>query len=367
MNRALTTVLLLLIIAASAGFLYYWYMVPPAMPGEETAREKPKSDEPPPLPEPGPIVPHETYATENTDARAVLSLRHAADFLREFVPEEAYTNRNVPPGIQRLLKEDFAGVLPHEVALLGGADYANNRYEIILFINQRYFAMLVPMAFNQRRVPQFLPMLEWKDGEPGLKYDNASVAHGTAYLPFPPEVGDAVAAHWDIAGAPAVAPPVSGEHTLEVVIDNRDGDLLALVLAVANLYGFSPDMMTAVPQFQAVPSILRDIAWARVAGDMADDGALVADVELVAGEAPSIGLTATVPMLANAMALPQINQLLSDYGLKIEGELAYVDGAVRGTFRVPDFAGYLRNLVNGEEDEAVTPEPEPEPPAAAEE
>jgi hypothetical protein len=359
-NRALTAVLLLLIIAASAGFIYYWYMAPPVLPGEEAAREKPKTDGPPPLPEPGPVVSHETYLTEHTDARAVVSLRHAADFLRDFVPEEAFTNRNVPPGIQRLLKEDFAGVLPHEVALLGGADYENNRYEITLFINQRYFGVLVPLAFNQRRIPQFLPMLEWKDDEPGLKYDNASVAYGTAYLPFPQEVGQIVAQHWDVTGAPAAAPPVRGEHTLEVVIDNRDGDLLALVLAVANLYGFNPAMMTGLPQFQAVPPILRDIQWARIAGDVADDGALVADIELMAGESPSIGLTATVPMLANGMALPQINQLLQDFGLGIKGELAYVDGAVRGTFRVPGFEAYLRDFVGGgEEPESAEPEAPP--------
>ncbi len=336
MNRALIAVLLALIIIAAGGFTYYWYQnqYDVNIPGVTDRPEETGQQEPRPLPEPGPIVSHAEYVTENTDSRLVLKLGQIADRLESYLPQE--TIKDIPGNMRRVIEEDFAGVLPAEIAFLGGADTANGEYELVFFVNQRYFATFLPAGIGLSKVMDRLPPMRWEDEEVPLRQVDKSVVKGTAYLPVPEEALAVLDENWATGTDNAPAPAITGDHLLEAAIDNRSGDLFTLWTAFSAANGIDYDVLARQPFFSPALQTLQDIAVVRLQADVADEDVLNIRLILEAVESPGPMLSSTLPMLLNGMGKQMINEQLTGLGIEFDGQAQWnaEAGALEASYQI---------------------------------
>ena len=380
MNRAILTVLLVLLIAASGGYIYYFMTAqqgvpltisPPTKPADTAGNAATK----PAGLQPGPIVSYTEYETKNTRVRAVVALRHIADTIRGFIPDEVMNDKNIPDGIRTVLQDDFANVLPYELALLGGSDDEAGRFQMRLFANQRYLAPLIPMVPQFAGLPVVLPILDWENPQRPIYSSAPTVIEGAASVAIPEAVAEAVSETWAAQSADADAPaplnPISGDELLEISIDNREGALMAMIFSLMEANGIAYERFSGMQQFQIAKGIIADIETARLKANLDDDGTLVADVQINAVENASAALVTMVPSMTNGFALGMINSQLAPYDVTIEGKSEYNQEAraIKGHFEVKGFKKaietQIEKAISGEdavEDESAT---EPEAATAA--
>ncbi len=221
----------------------------------------------------------ETLATAETRTRILVSREKLVPFLRSFLPEGAL---ELPWYASFLVKDPIGEILPYEVALLGGADYKDNKYRLTAFVNERVLGpAVVPFARQafaglEERMKlaantpegQIFRSIEWQEGY----IDNSERGKlvMTAGLPLPAGMQSRVLQSWEMDKEPA-RNVLEGGHLFEGVIDNTGGDLMTLVGTIGKLNGQSLDQVFAVPQ---VTQAVKAIDTVRLHGDLTGDDEL---------------------------------------------------------------------------------------------
>ena len=211
----------------------------------------------------GPIS-AETVATEQTRLRLAVAREKLVPFLKSFLPGGSLA---MPWYASFMVSDPLEEFLPYEAALLGGADYKDNRYRATLFVNER---VLGPVAVDLVRdamtryadamkaagnAPEAMVFrsVDWQEGF----IDNAERGKlvMSAGMPLPAGMQNRVLQSWEIDKGPAKN-ILEGGHLIEGVLDNTSGDLMALIGTLGKIQGQSLDQVFAVPQItQAVKAV----------------------------------------------------------------------------------------------------------------
>ena len=219
-----------------------------------------------------PAISHETLATGNTVLRIVLKPETMAPMLDKLLPPDANVTALAKVGYtpQNLLPQ----ILPREIALLGAPNLSTNKLNLTFFVNEkRGGPFLVELMntgkyTNGQRPLDNVPQINWAPEGVLLPERGALELHGD--IEIPDNVEPVILKSWK--PSPPVEPlRIEGNHHLEGVLDNRNGDLLAIYAALMASQG--KDWQEALKDGQAGPMIegnLPDILDIRVAADLQD-------------------------------------------------------------------------------------------------
>jgi len=204
-------------------------------------------------------VGHETRTVEDTRYIAVLKPAKLVSFLNDLVPKERL---DLPAWLPWGPEEVLAEVLPREVAVIGGADYAAGEIALEVFINERRGGPFVDQRLNLAEAMANQPVIDWE--QPLLRLERRGVLTARGVIPMSGRVEELVLEHWVPKEGPS-ASAIEGGHLLEVVVDNRDGDGMAVLAAVLQAYNVPLDQVFADPTLQ---KILTGVAEVRLTANI---------------------------------------------------------------------------------------------------
>jgi len=227
-------------------------------------------------------VSHDTIATPETRMRLVISRDKLLPYLIGLLPPTGipmpwYVEQLVGGPAQAL--EEF---LPYEVALLGSADYKDNRYNTTLFVNERVlgplFTQLVQaqMAEQEKRShseastpsAQFFRSLKFQEGY--IDNSTRGVVRTSVGLPLPAGMQNRVLRSWPVDKS-ASTEKIEGGNLVELLVDNKTGELMTILGTVGKANNQTLDQVFAIPDIE--PAI-RAIDVFRAAGNLTGDDEL---------------------------------------------------------------------------------------------
>ena len=372
MNKPVIALCLVLIVAAVGGGVWYYVteMGGSGGAGKESKQEaeKPKAPKVFTKPPASPEVSHTEVANAQTTTRIKLEPRRIAALLDKLVPWEKVNDLEIAQGAKKMLKDDFGEVLPREVAILGGPDFAKKVFEITLFANFQYFEVLVPLA--GRKILDAIPFVTWD--EKGLRVRKPGVLAAFGTIPIPEGLDAKLLEYWPALTPPADPLLVEGGHLLEFVLDNRNATLLAFLGAGAALNGIAPEQAFGMTYMDQVPKVLSKLSSLRVQADVGPAGELVVDVALRKTDDAGPEVDMGVQLVVNSFLMPQIEERLAEQGLSLEGSAQWEGPTFHAHYTLPNaestVLGLVNQLIKGEATEeapAGAPEAAPAPAAAA--
>lgn len=347
MNKAVLALCLVLIaVAVGGGVWYYYNEMGGAFPLGQAPKEEAKKPAPPRefiKPQPSPIVSHETVATPNTTARAVIQPRRIAALLDKLIPWDQVEKVQINEGVKKMLKEDLDEVLPNEIAILGGPNYETKQFEITLFANQQYYDILVPIAGGQ--ILPRIPFVTWSKQGLKLREPGALAASGT--LPLPDGLDATLQQFWASLAPPAEPLKAEGGHLFEIVLDNRNAVVLALAGAGAAINGLAVEQMFTMPGMEQIPKVLSQLSDLRVQADVGQSGELIVDIALRKVEGAGADVDMPVSFIVNSFVLPEIESRLAGEGLDMEGKAEWEGPVFHAHYTVPNAEAKVLELLEG--------------------
>lgn len=261
-------------------------------------------------------VSHATLANAQTRVRAVVKLDKLRDLLLTMLPPEVQTQM---PAWLPYTKEELAEeVLPREVALLAGPNYSKNEYEITLFANERRGGPYITKVVNESKVFDQVQIVKWSPDLAILRQRGVITASGS--IPMPEDTEMLVLEKWT-HDAPEQPLEIEGDHLVEAVFDNRNGDAMALF----NVFYSQqvPDWREKTdPAINMAVGMLPLLYTIRLEADLkGEDEALVR--LLIHG---AEDLKSQLNFIANGIVLPRLkHDLKQQQGLILDGEFVWDD------------------------------------------
>ena len=211
-----------------------------------------------------PVISHEEAVKGDTRIRFVLSPEKLAPFIAAYMPP------NIEQAVGRYMKiEDILNtVLPREVALLARSDVMGKKLGVTLFANEKYLGRLIQERINGSEFFSNLPQLNWTTDGFELPERGFLVAEGN--MPIPDSVEEELNKLWPVT-AKEPAATAEGTSQAELVIDNRNGDILALAAALIQAAGQDWDALKANQYGRTAIGIMESIHVGRLKADMMDN------------------------------------------------------------------------------------------------
>ncbi|HNR36757.1 MAG TPA: hypothetical protein PKO36_16385 [Candidatus Hydrogenedentes bacterium] len=258
-----------------------------------------------------PRIPHATLVKPETRAMLSVDVPRAKDFIkRQFLK-----NLRVPDSV-------IPYALPYEAGLIVTPDYVLGEMNMTLFVNDRRLAPVIADKVNGFKLPA--PMDEWFTEKMAAKQRGLLRRDGTAKMDklFLAKLKTL----WN-KPAPGDTLKIEGGHTLELVLDNRDGSLLAMASAVASAKGF--DLSTVLTEGRM--GVFTNIGSIRLQGDILPDDSikLLLTVECTPEAEEAM---AKVLGMALEMGFNQLQMMAKMKGISIEGKAAVEGKRVRGEY-----------------------------------
>ncbi len=300
---------------------------------------------------PAPEVSHTEVEPDFTRLRVVARPGLARDFILSNLPEAQL--QQLPALIRDNMETIVNSGLPYEVALLGGADYVANAFAFTVFINEQRGGPLLVESLNGSNFFAN-PAIEWLDGSFSMPERGIVTTRGQVALP---QGMEALVLQTYPADPPVSALTIEGDHLVEAVLDNRNGDALAMIGIVARQNSGLPiaDLVEQPPLNQFVP-VLAQFLSARIHADLIDNDSMSIQLfmdgkEGTAGEGsqPFVGI-------GNFVLLRELRNQLSRQGLTLEGRLEHDGPDVTGDFILSGLQTVLARMT-GENPPAMTPVP----------
>lgn len=256
---------------------------------------------------------HDTMATGDTRIRVAADTLKLGAEMAAYFPEDVALPGWLPWDLPAMLPR----VLPREVALLGGSNFRSGTFDITLFINEQRGGPALPTYLNTRtQFKRSFPAVTWD--EPGFTLEGRGKLSAKGHLSLPPDLEATMRETWP-AEPPAEPLTLAGGHLAEAVVDNRNGEIVALIGALAPVWNTSLEQLQQDPQVIAVLALLADVNDLRVAVDFENPDTLVVQVRIQANAAAGKQLEFMLPM-----AMPMLIQRVQRaYGLTIQPETAW--------------------------------------------
>lgn len=358
MNKAVLSLCLVLIAAAVGGGVWYYFNeMDGVFPGGRSKKDAkaPKQVQEFVKPTPSPLVSHEKMATPTTVARAVVEPRRIAALLHKLIPWDEVEKAPISSGVKKMLKDNLEEMLPNEIAVLGGPNYESKLFDVTLFANQQQFDVLIPLAGN-RILPE-IPFVTWTSGlklhEPG-----ALAAAGT--LPLPEGLDAKLQENGASLAAPANPLKAEGGHLFEIVLDNRNAALLALVSAGAALNGLVVEQVFAMPYMDQVTKVLSQLSDLRAQADVGPAGELIVDIKLGKAEGAGPEIDMPVSFVVTSFVLPEIESRLAKEGLSMEGKAEWEGSVYHARYTVANAEAtvleLIQSLLKGDRQDEARPD-----------
>jgi len=271
---------------------------------------------------------HETMATTDTRIRLAVDTLRLGKELAPYFPEDVALPDWLPWDLPALLPR----VLPREVAVLGGADFREGAYNITLFVNEQRGGPALPTFINtQTKFKRSIPGVIWE--EPGFTLEDRGKLSAKGHLPLPPDLEATIRETWP-ADPPAEPLILQGGHLAELVIDNRNGDILTLIGALAPLWNTSFEQLRQNSMVEARIELVTGITDVRAALDFASADSLVLQIRAAAEEQAGKQLEFMIPaalmMLGNTMQQRYGVTLESDTIWDMSEEVLKIDITING-------------------------------------
>jgi hypothetical protein len=276
-------------------------------------------------------VSHEEVAPDFTRFRLALHPEKLAEYTDK-VMQQGTVPGWLPMDSNRLAEN----LIPHELALLGSANYVAGQVGLRLFVNERRGGPLLPELARQQGLLENLSRVRWADS--GLRFERRGVLVADGTMPIPDGLEERVRQDWDI-GAGDEAYRLEGGHLAEAVLDNRNGEAALLLGALMD----QTQQLTwrqhfESPNLQILLDLLTQVTLVRLSADLASIDALRINLRIEAHPeaAPSFN---TLSML-----LPTVKDSIRDlYDLELEGrgEWSVAEEAFIGEFRLSGLAKKL--------------------------
>jgi len=287
-----------------------------------------------------PLVSHELLARENTRLRLAVKLDPLSDLLVGALPEESALPAWLPFDLDTMLPQ----VLPHELALLGGADYRTGGYELTVFVNERRGGPLLAQIVNESGVLDNLEQVTWDTR--GMAFQARGTLTLDGVLPIPEDAETLILRHWthDVPEAPLV---LQGGHFLEAALDNRNGDVIALWATFAGLQEQDlPELLETDVNMKMLFDTLVQITSMHLWADLATHDELLIDLRV--GAHPSMG--PNLQLILGAFVLPEArHRLKTQYDVTLEGEANWDadEEVLKGQFRLRGFRPHVLDALGG--------------------
>jgi len=255
-------------------------------------------------------VGHDTFALPDTRLRVSIdTLQLGADMV-PYLPENPPLPGWLPWDLPSLLPK----VLPREVAILGGSDYADGAYNLTVFVNEQRGGPALPEYLNnQYKFQQQFPAVEW--APEGFQLERRGVLSAQGQLPLPLDLEDTILQTWSLE-LPDTPLTLFGDHMAEAVVDNRNGEIVTLMGALAPVWNTSLEQMQQNPQIDALLTMLADVSDIRLAIDFKTTDIILLQFRIHAAQEVGGQLEFFIPL-----AIPMLSQQLQvQYGLTLESE-----------------------------------------------
>ncbi len=280
-------------------------------------------------------VSHETLVAPDTRLRALLQPDKLIGTLMDYVPQGSLESK-LPSWIPMNLEESLPKVLPREVALLANPNYAAGDIDMTLFVNERRGGPAVMNWLNENNPLADIPMVKW---DPALvQMPERGTLTLDAALNMPAGIEENVLEHWS-HDPPAAPLSISGEHALEVVLDNRNGASMVLAATISELNGQSWEQLRNKQEFGLVLGFLKAIQWIRLGADVTARDEITIKMHIDSKNNLEF---------IHAMAFPELqNTLKKDTQLDLQGSAKWNEkqSALVGTYTLTGYDKLIRPQV----------------------
>ncbi len=279
-----------------------------------------------------PEISHETLTTDNTRIRMVIKPELLAPYLVEYIPKDVEINTH---GFE--MQEILNQVLPREIAVLARSDMAARKFFLTLFANEKRGGPFISAAVNQEDPFAKIKQIAWKTAGLELQGRGSLVAEGD--LSIPAGVDQELVKLWPTRSQQPPA-AIQGNNQIELVIDNRNGDILALAAAAASASGKTWEEVRREQAANMAIGVIESIDVARIGANMTSKDTAEINLNIDADPETGPGLQ----FLIASVALPKLKDILKeDYNLILEGDAIWDDTkkAVIGNFTLTGLEAFI--------------------------
>lgn len=281
-----------------------------------------------------PQVSHETLASPETRIRLLVKPGALAPFIAQALPPDMQIPLSawVDPAMV------LAHLLPREVAVMAETDVPARKIGVTLFVNEKRGGPAIARTARESGVFGGVSAFRW--ASQGLELIQRGVVVARADVDFPPEVEQELLTRWPNRSMEPAA-SVQDQYHAELVVDNRNGDLLALIGAVLLAGGGDWNQIRQEQVADMALTVIQSVWVARLGGNMQDKDTAVFDLRIDAD--PNNG--PALHFLLSGVVVPELrNMLQQNHNLTLEGDLQWVDaeGAVLGKFTVRGLNAFIQ-------------------------
>lgn len=296
-----------------------------------------------------PVVSYATVVTPDTRFHAVLKPDKLNDILLKYLPKDRIKLPSWTPwSVETLIPK----LLPREVALVAGSDYKGGKIALILFANERRGGPVVVQQLNQANPFRNLQQVQWDSKLMQLSQRGAITLHGD--LAIPDGLEEKILENWSHE-PPSNRISITGDHLLEAVLDNRNGEIMTFAATFMAMGGVEWQEIFAPVQ----PDDATIEAMARKMGQEIIKSITVASLnaDLASADQATIRLSLSAPPTARGqmelticgMIVPQAREYLrKQMNLTLNGTCLWNDqeSALIGDFTLSGFEPLIAARVN---------------------
>lgn len=279
-----------------------------------------------------PVVSHTTLVTPKNRLSVIVNPQKTIAALLPLFPESVQAG---PVAVDP--RKWLSSFLPNEIALLATPNLATGKIEATVFVNeQRGGPMIVEMA-RQSPLPE-IPGVTF--APEGLQLPARGNLQLRATMPIPESVEAVITENWKQTPPSEQLLP-EGTHHLELILDNRNGDLLTFASALVNASGNNWDEVFAEYGGQIMP-FLPGTHDVRIGLSLADLNTAKGQLRIDATADSGVGLA----FLLGMGWVYAVGEAKTQYGLDITGEPKWVDEkeAIIADFEIKGLEPHLRKL-----------------------
>ncbi len=284
-----------------------------------------------------PPASYEQFVNKNTRVRLLFNPDKLNDLIAHYLPPDALPLPSWLPYKQNQL---IPMLMPREIALLTGSDFAKGQIDLTFFINERRLGPLIAQAADNSNIFKSIKQVKW-DSELMTAPQRGVLKVGGA-IAIPDGLENKVLETWqhDIKGEPVT---IQGGHLIEAAIDNRSGDIFTLIASAQQASGQDWRALLQDPIAKTAIAIVQKVVDFRLSGDFVsnDSAKIVARVGAEPDAGPQLEFLA-------GMGIPALATQLEDmYGLKLTGQPKWnaSEKALIGEFSITGFERLIRQQI----------------------
>lgn len=278
-------------------------------------------------------ISHQEAVVGDTRIRLVLNAEKLAPFVADYLPPDMQLSMD-PAQVKQVLPY----VVPREVAVLARADVMGRKLGVTLFANEKRFGRLVQEYINTSDMLSKVKQIEWTTK--GFEMPERGFLFAEGNMVIPESVEKEIFTLWPTQAKEAPA-TIEGGNQLELVVDNRNGDILAVAAALVTAGGQDWATLRASDYGGMAIGIIESIYVARIKANLLDQDTASIDLHIDSDVEKGPGLQ----LLISGLVLPALKeQLKKNYMLTLDGDAGWnpTDNTIVGNFKVTGLEAVIR-------------------------